>query len=65
MGYRIKAISTELVDEIENVSKVIKQTFGVDISKVQASKIVAWKNKRYNIKLDSKKLLEILGDKNE
>jgi len=42
---------------------LIKETFGIEISYVKASKLVAWKSQQYNINLTEKKLIEILGDR--
>jgi len=58
-----KAISSKLSNQIEEMIIKIKESFGLTISKIQASKIVSWKAKSYNIQLNEKKLLSILGDK--
>lgn len=60
----IRFISEELDKEIENMIKKIKEVFGIEITKKNASKIVAWKSRQYIIPLDAKKLREILyGEK--
>jgi hypothetical protein len=58
-----KLISPELSSQIDEMVSKIKEFFGLDISGVQASKIVSWKSKSYNINLTEKKLIEILGGK--
>jgi len=64
MADYIKAtISKELENQIENMQKKIKEIFGIQISKIKASKIVAYKSKISNLPLTEKKLLEILGGK--
>ncbi len=60
-----KAISTKLNKQIEEMISRIDELFGMDITKIQASKIVAWKAKSYNINLTEKKLIKIMGDKDE
>jgi len=56
-------ISKELEEQIKNMQKKIKEIFGIEISKVKASKIVAYKSRISNLPLNEKKLLEILGGK--
>lgn len=56
-----KLISTELSSQIEEMVKKIKEFFGIDISGVQASKIISWKAKCYNGKITEQKLIQILG----
>jgi hypothetical protein len=56
-----KLISAELSNQIEEMIKKIKEYFGMDINGVQASKIISWKAKCYNVQLKEKKLIEILG----
>ena len=58
-----KAISTKLDSQIEEMIKKIYDSFGMELSKINASKIVAWKASRYNFTLTEKKLLQIIGDK--
>jgi hypothetical protein len=58
-----KLISSELSGQIDDMVKKIKEFFGLDISAVQASRIVSWKSRSYNITLTEKKLIEILGGK--
>jgi len=57
------AIAKELEEQIKNVQKKIKEIFGLEISKVKASKIIAYKSKISNLSLTEKKLIEILGGK--
>jgi len=57
-----KAISPELAQQIDDMIEKIKKSFnGYEINKIQASKIIAYKSKTYNIDLSAKKLMEILG----
>ena len=58
-----KAISTDLNDELERVQVQIKTTFKLDLSKIQCSKIIAWKAKTYKPIIDSNQLIKILGAK--
>lgn len=58
-----KLISEELSKGIEDMQKKIQDFFGLDISYIDASKIVSWKSKRYNAQITSDKLIEILGGK--
>ena len=60
-----KAISINLNKQIEEMIFKINNLFGIDITKIQSSKIVAWKAKSYNINLTEKKLLKIIGDKED
>ena len=59
--YTKATISKELEEQIEKMQKKIKEIFGIEISKIKASKIVAYKSKISNLPLTEKKLLEILG----
>jgi len=61
--YVVKLISTKVDKQIRAMQKKIKETFGIEISYVKASKLVAWKSQQYNINLTEKKLIEILGDR--
>jgi len=54
-------ISKDLENQIETMQKKIKEIFGLEISKIKASKIVAYKSRKANLTLDEKKLIEILG----
>jgi hypothetical protein len=58
-----RAISPELAEQIDNMEVKIKEVFGIPINKIQASKIVSWKSRCYNVDLTGKKLSEILGGK--
>ena len=58
-----KLISETLNGQINEMILKIKDSFNLDITKIQASKIVAWKSSKYNVQLSEKKLLEILGDR--
>jgi hypothetical protein len=64
MKFRVKSISQDLFKQIDDMQKKINETFRLKISKIQASKIVSWKAKSYNINLTAEKLLKILGDNN-
>lgn len=65
VGYKITAISNSLNNSIKNMQKKIAEIFGLKISGVQASKIVDWKAQSHNVNLTEKKLVEILGGKDE
>ena len=58
-----QAISTDLMDEIKAMIDKIRDSFGIELSKIQSSKVVAWKSKSFALQLNEKKLLEILGNK--
>jgi len=58
-------VSKKLADEIENMIGKVNENFGLELNKVQASKVIAWKSQNSHINLTSKKLLEILGDRDE
>ena len=58
-----KAISPKLSKQIDDMIEKIRDSFGLNITKIQASKIINWKATKYTIKLSEKNLLEILGDK--
>ena len=60
-----QAISTDLSIEIEIIVDKIRSSFGLDLSKIQASKVVAWKSKNFALQINEKKLVEILGNKHE
>jgi len=64
MNYIHRVISLELSNEIDSMIKKIKEVFGLDISKIQASKVIAEKSKNSTIRITEKKLVEILGGKN-
>ena len=61
--YTKVTISKDLEKQIIEMQKKIKDLFGIEISKIKASKIVAYKSKVYNFPLNEKKLLQILGGK--
>lgn len=64
MDRRVRLISEDLDKEIERMIKKIQDSFGVEITRKNASKIIAWKSKQYNLTLTAKKLKEILtGEK--
>ena len=59
----IKAISPELSLEIEEMVKKIQEAFGINLTKIQASKLVGWKSKSSKLELTSERLMKILGGK--
>jgi hypothetical protein len=63
MKYVHKLISKDLSEEIDKMVIKINDFFGIKISGVDASKIISWKSKNYNMNLTSDKLIEILGGK--
>lgn len=62
-SYVIKAISPELSLEVDNMIKKIKEAFNLDISKINASRLVAWKSKNSQLQLTTERLMKILGGK--
>lgn len=58
-----KAISPKLAEQIDDMIEKIRSSFGLNITKIQASKIISWKATRYTPYLTEKNLLEILGDR--
>jgi len=64
MEYIHRVISIELSEQIDNMIKKINEFFGIKVSGVQASKIISWKAKNYNLNLTSQRLIDILGRDN-
>jgi hypothetical protein len=62
-NFVIKAISPELSFEIEAMIKKIQESFGINLTKMQSSKLVAWKSKSSKLELTSERLMNILGGK--
>ena len=60
-NYIHKLISNDVDKQISNMQKKIQETFGMPISYVKASKVVAWKSQQYNINLTAEKLMKIIG----
>ena len=58
-----KAISTDLDKEISKMHDKIKDSFDIDLNKIQCSKIVAWKSRCFTTKILNEQLLQILGGK--
>jgi hypothetical protein len=58
-----KLISPEQDKENKRIQEKIKKAFGINISYVQATKINAYKTNISTFKIDSEKLIEILGGK--
>jgi len=58
-----KAISPKLAEQIDDMIEKIRDSFGLNITKIQASKIISWKATKYTPFLSKNNLLEILGDK--
>lgn len=63
--YYRKAISKNLSNEIEEMVSKIKEVFNLDISKIQASKIIAWKSHNSNAPINKNRLVDILGSVDE
>lgn len=62
MPYYIrKIISSDEHDVNMNMQKKIEQVFGIRISYVKASRVVAWKAKNSSVTLTEKILLELIG----
>lgn len=58
-----KAISTDLDKEIAKMHDKIKNSFKIELSKIQCSKVVAWKSRNSTANITSQQLLNILGQK--
>lgn len=58
-----KAWAKELDIEVNKMLNKIKIAFGIELSSIQASKIVAWKSKVNQTKINQTQLVEILGGK--
>lgn len=56
-----KLISPELAEQIEKVILNLKESKDININKIQASKILAWKFKKYKTQISDKELIKILG----
>ena len=63
--YYMGRFSLSMQREVLSMQSRIKKVFNIDISQYQASKIIAWKSRNSNIILDDRKLLQILGGKDE
>lgn len=63
MKYIHKVISSELAKEINDMVKRVNEFFGMDITFIQASKIIAWKSRMSKLNLTSQELTGILGGK--
>jgi len=59
--YMRKLISEDVDKQIHDMQIKIQQTFGMPVSYVKASKVVAWKSQQYNINLTAEKLMKIIG----
>ena len=59
--YIHKLISEDADKQIRDMQKKIQETFGMPVSYVKASKVVAWKSQQYNINLTAEKLMKIIG----
>jgi len=62
-SFVIKAISPELSLEVDSMIKKIKEAFNINLGKIQASKVIAWKSKNSQLQLTDERLLKILGGK--
>lgn len=56
-----KLIDPDLSEQIDAMIKKIKETFGINISRVKASKLVAYKVKNTSFTFKSDEILKILG----
>ena len=61
----IRLISVDLDIEIQRIINKVHEMFGIKPTIKQATKILAWKARNYNINLTAKKLKEILGGDDE
>jgi len=59
--YIRKLISENADKQIVEMQKKIQETFGMPVSYVKASKVVAWKSQQYNVNLTAEKLMKIIG----
>lgn len=57
----VTRVPEEYEKEVEAMVKKIKDSFGITIPKLKASKIILLKSKSTNYILTEKKLLEIIG----
>jgi len=58
--YVKKLISSNLADQIDIIQKNLNDEFGINISSVKASRVVAWKAQKQKLLLDDKKLIKLL-----
>ena len=58
-----KLISTDLDKEMNDMIKKIDESFGITLTKVQSSKVVAWKSRNHKAQLTEKQLIQIMGDR--
>jgi hypothetical protein len=59
----VTAISIELEEEIKETVRKVKEVFGLEISKLEASRIIAQKNKKYQEIINLDKLRKMLQEK--
>ena len=62
-NFKIMAVSPEFSIEIDSMIKKMNDIFKFPLTKIQASKIVAWKSRNTRLSLNEKRLIEILGVK--
>ena len=58
-----KAISKDLNAEIKKMLEKIRNSFKIELSGIQSSKLVAWKSRNSTAKISETQLLQILGGK--
>lgn len=56
-------VDKDLSESIDKMVKKIKDTFNIEISRVKASKLVAYKDKNTSFTFKSDELLKLLGGK--
>ena len=54
-------VDKDYSDRIDNMIKKINETFGINISRVKASKLLAYKDKNTVYNFKSEELLKLLG----
>ena len=59
-NYKNLLVSADLAREVERVREAILKSFKINISKVEATRIISWKSRNYNVPITESVLLSIL-----
>lgn len=59
-NYKHMLVSLDFEKECEKVIAIMLKSFNVRLSKVEASRYIAWKSKNYNMRITKSDLLEII-----
>lgn len=59
-NYRHMLVSLDFEKECEKIVEIMMKSFNVRLSKVEASRYIAWKSRNYTRTITKKDLLEII-----